>query len=742
MDIIQEMKQLSVSEILKEHSLVVPEIQREYVWGFNEYDILESFLEDIKTEYKNKAKNSDNQNDSFQKLLETASEEQKKIIAELIDKQSPEKNIMNIGFLYSYKPNYYISDVGKDAYLIDGQQRFTTIFLVLLYLAIKENRLDDFYSLYRINIKESRIAFDYRVRSVTHNFIIDLVGKTKSLNDLLFIAKQRWFLTNYKEDTTVSAIVGSEKKQGAFEIINKQFSEEQYKYFDFVKDNIKFWHFKTEETSQGEELYITMNSRGQQLADNETIRAMLFKSETAKKDALSWSEQWEQWQDFFWKKRISGETSADKGFNEFLCCIAGLQNFIHDKNDFYSKEEFERYNQVNSKDLLRSLTLNDIKIYFEALKYFHDEKASFESQYSYSNWIDMCITDIWDIFNKYYTNWFANYLDANRATERNRMIFIWSFLYYYKLKHEDKTEPSKDEFFRLIRLFYLRYNNFNRSVSTLKQTINLISINGVFDILPQELNDQLDSDGNLPDISVEDETDESIKTKEEIQKYRFLNKFINEKDIQRRYEELFWEIEDHKFNLKGRDVGSVNIGYLIDLNTEYTLEQLEVIKDKLYEIFPEEKESFTEIQNVLLQYGEFWHRVSPWYYFNFQFDNWYKIIRDRDHYNKHTRNVFKRFFDDFTKYEGTLQDFIREKEHSKIEKSDCKELYQKLLWYNEQLHNKMWSQGNYIAISNGIEANALPDYQDYDKVFQSTFIIYNTKGNLKGGSPKELSALL
>lgn len=743
MDAIQEMKQVSVSELLKEHSLVVPEIQREYVWGRNDYDILTSFLEDIKDGYRNYKSEEDVISNPFKNLLDKATDEEKVAIRALIAKtkaESQTNDIMNIGFLYSYKPNYYISDEGKDAYLIDGQQRFTTILLVLHYLAIKEGKLEEFKQLYRFKEAESKIAFDYRVRTLTHNFIIDLISNTSSINDLQSVKNKRWFLSNYKKDTTIKSIVGDDMCKGAYAIIHEQLNNAPEGLFDFVKNNIKFWHFKTEETSQGEELYITMNSRGQQLADNETIRAVLFQTEEAKTDPLKWSELWEEWQDFFWKNRSKDASSADKGFNEFLACISGLENYLKGEKIFYSKEDFERFNQINSKNILNNITLPLIETYINSLKFIETNIENFSKDYGYSMWVNNCVSEIWRIFNKEYTNWYADYDDSNRATERNRMVFIWSFLYYSRDKNLNDT--SIFEFFRLLRMFYLRYRNFIRSVKSIKPTIDLISINGVFDTLEHEIRGELDDSGKIISYDMEEETDGRTRTHEEILKYNFLNKYIDNISKQKQYEELIWEIEDHKFNLNGRDVGSQNICYLVDLEIEYTVLELKEIKDKLYQIFPEEKDEYLLIQNILLYYGEYWHRVSPWYYFNYKFDNWRRIIRDRDHENKHTRKTFRMFFYDFVNFKGSIEDFLEEKRKNKLSVEDCDTFGKKLCWYNQYISDKMWSEGNYIAISNGVDANALSDYSSFDKVFEDIRIIYNTKGNLRGGNPQKLFKLL
>src|SRR5690606_5404453 len=135
---------------------------------------------------------------------------------------------------------------------------------------------------------------------------------------------------SFSKDSTVNAICGVESDEfsraSVFELFHQHFLNDSQFYFDYIKSKIKFWHFKTEETSQGEELYITMNSRGQQLADNETIRAKLFDTDEVKNNALYWSEKWELWQDFFWKNRNKSKGhSADEGFNEFLRWVCVLK---------------------------------------------------------------------------------------------------------------------------------------------------------------------------------------------------------------------------------------------------------------------------------------------------------------------------------------------------------------------------------------------------------------------------------
>ena len=100
-------------------------------------------------------------------------------------------------------------------------------------------------------------------------------------------------------------------------------------YFDYLLENIHFWHFKTEATSQGEELYISMNSRGEQLSSHETQKAASLPPE----EQIKWGKKWENWQTFFWKNRNNNKAkniNADKGFNQYLDCIDSLERFKYE----------------------------------------------------------------------------------------------------------------------------------------------------------------------------------------------------------------------------------------------------------------------------------------------------------------------------------------------------------------------------------------------------------------------------
>ncbi|SEO65125.1 Uncharacterized conserved protein, contains ParB-like and HNH nuclease domains [Mucilaginibacter gossypiicola] len=530
------MEEVSVGSLLENYNLIVPEIQREYVWGHNANNILNSFFGDIK-EGLSAEHPADSANKKAAELMaglsKKADQETKNIILSLLGQLKPGTKGLNIGFLYSYRPDYFVfNDRSEDIYLIDGQQRFTTLFLMLFYFAIKQNRKSDFCELFRFNPVLEHIAFDYRVRTLTHNFFIDLVNHTKNVADLTGIDKKNWFLSNYNGDPTVKSIVF-----GLFPILNEQFAADVGEYYDYLKNQVKFWHFKTEETSQGEELYITMNSRGQQLADNETLRAKFFELEAirlAGNDVTFWSEQWEIWQDFFWKHRNKKDpaANADAGFNEFLRWVQIIKMTEREKLIIDDEDE----EALDKKEIIRVikwdnncqldvtlLSLPEIEKYFNALQYlyidFPQNIKGLRSTYK--------IYEDFDLLEK---RWLA---PVNGTITQLELFRLLPVLFFVKRMKDIKYVPDEINLFRLIRFLYnLRHNDTIFKTAGL-QTINAIKLTARF-----KTTDEIASISTWKGVSA------SILNTEEKLKLSLYKD--NPERI--RMEDQFWTAEDMKYN--------------------------------------------------------------------------------------------------------------------------------------------------------------------------------------------------
>lgn len=108
----KSMLEVSVQELICNYNLIVPEIQREYVWGFNDYGILDTFITDIKEGFKNSKKDdnkSNNEIDTLKSLIANATDATTiKSLSIILEGLTEKPNPLNIGFLYSYRPDYYV----------------------------------------------------------------------------------------------------------------------------------------------------------------------------------------------------------------------------------------------------------------------------------------------------------------------------------------------------------------------------------------------------------------------------------------------------------------------------------------------------------------------------------------------------------------------------------------------------------------------------------------------------------
>lgn len=274
-------EEYSIKQLLSDHTLFVPEIQRDYVWGSNE---------------------------NYQKVLLP--------FLNALDYNLKDNNPYNIGFLYSYKTPY------KENYIIDGQQRFTTIILLLYVLATREdNVFNDFKSLMELDSPTMR--FTYNVRPQTEAFMRDLFQSQVTSKDI--IVNQTWYLSKYNSDTTIISMVN------AVDLMSSELSKLQYITYKKILNQVKFWYFNVDETSQGEELYITMNSRGQKLTNVEQIKPYLFdewrKTNAKNGDTSNYGKKWDKWEEEFYEKKGDLDiSSVDRAMNAFLRIVYEMEN--------------------------------------------------------------------------------------------------------------------------------------------------------------------------------------------------------------------------------------------------------------------------------------------------------------------------------------------------------------------------------------------------------------------------------
>ena len=474
-------KKTFIDILKKDENIIVPEIQREYVWGSEEnIKNCKNLLDDI-------IKNS-------------------------------EDSKYNIGFLYSYNKD-------NKVYLIDGQQRFTTLYLTLLYLSIKENKKDEY--------KKHLEKFSYKVRNLTKEFIDLMIEKIKEEKDFFDIENKTWCLSVYKKDPTIKNIINFFK---IFKRDEKNNENQEYKNISLSDiEKAEFWYFNTSNTSQGEELYITMNSRGEKIAEYEDIRVSLL-SKISKEDAEEYknkAKEFNKIEHFFWKHRYEGKNNADNEFNNFLKQVIALSKFENPKNKEY-------------------LQLGDIINYYYSLELLY---KVLESE------------------NKQYLSELNN--DKNILNEDTIII---PFLYIVKnIFNIDKEnfqnieENTKKDLFQWLRFLYnIRFNHHKEPISDILKKIKEYKNNKKSNIFEYFKNENIETLLNYYK-NYNGEIGEFDLLKSEVNKIKFLS--IYNDDISKRNElqKLFWQLENHVI-LKG------NIDYIIKYSLEKINDNLEVIK--------------------------------------------------------------------------------------------------------------------------------------------------------------------
>lgn len=289
----------SLKEILTHNEIeqiIIPEIQRDYVWGpENVVKLLDSITKGL----------SKKETHTFQIRINDKLEDNETISTFLKQEFERLKYHLKIGFIYAYHDRDY---AGK-FFLIDGQQRLTTMFLILLFLYKETGNQKDFRALY---FKNGLLKLDYKVREQSHDFMLLLVDSV--LNNQDFESSQKYYTSDYQHDLTIQNLISN------YRLISKKLQNleksQKSDFLDYVENFIELNYFDTHLSEQGEQLYIYMNSRGEQLSHQEIIRAELMQK-VSKDEKKHFGKVWENWQNYFWVNRGENK-NADKGFEEFL----------------------------------------------------------------------------------------------------------------------------------------------------------------------------------------------------------------------------------------------------------------------------------------------------------------------------------------------------------------------------------------------------------------------------------------
>ena len=562
----------SSSEI---EQIIVPEIQRDYVWQEKN---VKGLLNSIMSHFKEKQslsleiKDCNKQTHVSHDIHSFLSEEYTRMV-----------HSTRIGFIYAYhSPDY----PGK-YFLIDGQQRITTILLLLLF-AYKKAGLSSEYRKKYYAFKLPKI--DYKVREISHDFILEFVEyettKNKQDDNKVSFRDSSFFYHYYNEDVTTSSMLRN--YASIEEILERQRPVEVQKenyYKDlvhYIEHYIEFNYFDTNICEQGERLYLYMNSRGEELSVQESVRPTLIARSSKKLDA---GKQWENWQNFFWTRK-GDNPNADKGFQEFL----RWATFLH---IICGTDEPILYNRKNNNETIQDY----IRIEKKNSGRF-DQQQRWIREYQEDN-KDFTIEFIGKVFDavlrldniireekkdRYVTSHWLSYVE--KTNDYPTLLACLAYLYYYP--NANPLDVKRIGMF-VKNCMYYDTNSKNPEMASVNivRAVSIMKDNDIEDIAQLQ--------------KVADKIAKNIFINADYYKTKCLSSILRSK-----WEDLFWKITDDNTFSSFLDGDMLCLFEWADNNLEkFEYYYNELKKQIIEKVNKNDNNEMIQLHENLLEYGDF-----------------------------------------------------------------------------------------------------------------------------------------
>jgi uncharacterized protein with ParB-like and HNH nuclease domain len=517
--------------------IIIPEIQRDYVWKEdNVIKLLQSIRE-----------NAERANNLTQGVTDDLLNQLAPSIREsVVREMEKKKNYCNVGFIYAYHDR----ELDGRFILIDGQQRITTLYLILLCLSVKESKSEYFKRYY---FKDRVPKIDYKVRDEAHAFMVNFIEYLLQGNDYSNVKDQYWYYSECANDVTIQSILNN------YDTIRNYIASNELS-LQYVEDNIEFWYFDTNQSMQGEELYIYMNSRGESVSPSESIKAELLKGKTGQ-EKHDWGEEWEKWQDLFWKNNKNYQ-SADDGIEEFLRWIKIIETIKRKTASIASQTTSLRKIRDDKKIGIQDITFERIESYYTALLTVlrYKESGKFKKEW------------LWGQFENIRPG-------VPRTSPTQIDVVDYLQLLPMLMYAERYPECLEEDFLRFARFFY----NV-RFFDTISKNPYASLINVVV-LIESFLNDNHTDVVNLVNYRTNGSF-ANILTDEEVIKLSIYKEQIDN-DVRKDIEKAFWNVEDYKFCDRKVEFIWQCIGFVPSLDNleSFNLDKFKTYFDNLKALF-------------------------------------------------------------------------------------------------------------------------------------------------------------
>lgn len=419
--------QFTIKELLEKHQVIVPQLQRDYAQGrASELGLRKSFVNKIKLALQNDTKP------------------------------------LNLDFVYGYTEK---TSSDNTAFVpLDGQQRLTTLWLMLWFLSPRENNI--------ISTENQKFLanFTYETRLSSKRFCQNLVVQplTLQVDQLLseHIADAPWFMASWSNDPTIISMLNMldtlQEEMVEKEIAWESLANNKKITFDYID-------IKSDEFKLTDELYIKMNSRGKPLTSFENFKAQfssLLSSSSTNYSELKLEYQdakisYQQyfafkidsvWIDLFWGYRNKVKTKTDDCIYQYINYTAEFLYYKDNPKTLSSdiKIDFEFLNSVFS-------TKKNIDFLFTSLDFLselEDINGFFETLF-----------ESLSTFDSYPNDYFLRTITDFGFDVKDKVIFYAILSYCTKNAIKEADDELKD-LIRIVRnlLFTVRQTNQSRRI--------------------------------------------------------------------------------------------------------------------------------------------------------------------------------------------------------------------------------------------------------------------------------------
>ncbi len=318
--------------------VIIPDLQRDYCWG-NPYS-----------------------NDSNDSLVSS--------FLDSILNLDRDKDI-TMGLIYGYydrlKP-YHLQ-------LCDGQQRLTTLFLIIgIINRYTNNRYQDILiSNFELNEDDGEPHLMYGIRESSLYFLSDLTTHYFLDTKLKYsdIDSQYWFLNSYKHDPTILCILK------ALKTIEERLDNclDMKELGDFIVEHLKFLFYDMANRQNGEETFVVINTTGEPLSANQNLKPVIIlknqgycRTEQLTDGSFvehNTAQDWEEMETWFWQKRhLNDIDTSTEGMLAFLHCVRVLE--------CQTEAEWHHTIDINNEKFPTSIPMTDIWEWFCAYRRMYE----------------------------------------------------------------------------------------------------------------------------------------------------------------------------------------------------------------------------------------------------------------------------------------------------------------------------------------------------------------------------------